>query len=194
MTDTLELANDPQQAAVDAAVAAAVASNPDILTPAKSGEAVAASAFGAAPADPSERLRLALSRRAAFRAAVARLRPYRADTASIVEAIQAVDSDDIRLAICAHATGAFLDSELGRADTFLHGLNATLEQEVLNAVYAAPERILATFQDDSSPDAVYIKRLALEATTLDQHLFDIQGQATRPKVPVLSMFQTLVPR
>lgn len=205
MTD---VATDPQQAAVDAAVAAMVASNPAILTaaPVDHEGKLPLAQLGMAPAPKPElhpadatgvpeRLRLARERRAAFQAAMAALRTRGyADVGPIRTALANADRDGIITGIVSHALGLFLDENCGRPYTLLHELSDGIEHELVASIYAAPVQILASLPDDGSAEVAYIRQHAIAATTLDEHLFDSRGQPTAPKLPSLSMMQTLVPR
>jgi hypothetical protein len=196
--------NDPTQQAVDAAVAAAVAASPLVLTPDRAAvfefpdpQDVREIPHPAKPdeARVPERVRVARERRAAFHAAMARLRERgHADTEPINRALLNADADELVTAIANHALGQFNDAEMGRPHTFLHGLSEWVEGELVASIYAAPEQVLAALPDDGTPEVAYIRRHALDATTPDEHVVDIHGRPTRPRQPTLSFMQTLVPR
>lgn len=188
------IANDPQQQAVDDAVAREVAGNPAIMTPAKAAIAESAGLFGANNLEPSERLRLARERRIAFDRAMASLRVRsRADVEPIRAAIAAADSDGVITSILAYALSLFLTENMGRPGTFLHGLNHALLDELQAAVWADAANVLAS-PDDDAPDGAYVRQEALAATTLNARVYDMAGRPTLQKRPPLSQMQTIVPR
>lgn len=189
-----EITNDPRQIAVDAAVAAMVASNPAILTPAKSGEVAAAGAFGAASLDPSARLRTALAQRSALETAWATLRALERPNVDAIRAAGA-DAGAIVAAIQAQSLYDWTEANLGHLDTTAHVLNAAAQQEVVAAIHADAPAILASLAEHTDdPTTEYVRRIATDATTMDSFRFDIQGQPARPRVPILSALSTVVPR
>ncbi len=202
---------DPVQAFVDQEVAAMVALSPTILTALSTGIAAVAGVSHQAvqqrasklqverPAETlaelPERLQTARKRRLAFRSALGALRGRgSADMTPIREAIAAADVDSIVAATIRHSLGAFLDSECDRPGTELHLISATLEAELVAAIYADPRTVLANLPADDGIDAAYVRSHALAAVTPSAAVFDAFGQPTLPRPPSLSMFQTLVPR
>lgn len=192
------IATDPQQAAADEAVGRMVASGPGILT-APAGAAVNEPAHPVPvdrPATVPERLLLALARRTAWRAALASIRAASyADAAPIRTAIEAADSDAILCAVQSLALAEWADRNLGALHSVAHGVNAEIDQEVVNAVYSDPRAILSNLSDQSSdPTTMYLRQQATAAVTVDPSRFDVRGQPAMPRVPVLSALSTVIPR
>lgn len=145
--------------------------------------------------NPPAALRLAIERREALRAAVDRLRVYRADASQVVAALQDGDADDIRLAIAALATGTWLDLNCQRPDTDLTAWSATLEMRMIEAIYAAPEAVLATLAGhESAPDAAYVLGEARSAATPNASLVMFNGQPSRNRPSPPSMSKVMVSR
>jgi hypothetical protein len=188
--------NDPTQVRADEAVAAMVATNPTILTPAKSGEIAVAGAFGGASLEPSERLRRALARRSALEAAWATLRARgRPNDAAISAAVANANAQDIVAAIETLAITAWLDANLGQLYSTAHSLNAAVQQEVVSAVWADAPGLLASLAEHTTdPTTEYLRRIATDATTISGHSFDLFGRPTPPRIPILSALSTVVPR
>ncbi len=142
---------------------------------------------------PPAALRAAIERREALRAAVDRLRPYRADPAPILKAIQDGDTDDIRLALCAHATGQWLDANAQRPDTDLTAWSGMLERRLLEAVWTNAAAVLESLPE--SADASYIREIAERASTPTGFTFDASGRPALPRMdPGLSLNKTMLSR
>ena len=204
---------DPQQEAVDAAIAALRASGAVLTGPF---EFSGAFFRGAKPSGPlhseneksasgspdergvatrmPERVQRASESRPTLRTGMAELRKReRADVEAIRTALENADAASFVTAVESHALGLFLDENCGRPGTLLHGISTHVENELVAAIYADPEAVLDAGPGDA-PDSDYIRSHAIAATTLSPQLFDSQGQPSLPRPPSLSLNQTMVPR
>jgi hypothetical protein len=189
MTD---IAQDPTQAEVDRAVAEAVAASGILTEPSTD----PVGALTPRNPDPSERLRVALARRSAWRSALASLRSTPpASVDGIRAAIVATDADAIVKAVTDVALTDWIAANLGVNGSMAHGLNAVIEQEVVASIYGNAPAILASLADQTADETTeYLRGHAIAATTPDAQRFDIFGRPTMPRVPTLSGLSTVVPR